>query len=364
MQRKFFALHFAYKKECLRKRGNGLAIFHKDTILSAEAAKKFSKGQHIAILCLLFAVFLVTLYGFRIYNEYVSYKDIVISIDATISKMDEIDDGDGGTDYKYWISYEYGGKHLNDREWKILGGKKYNVGDTVSVEIAPEDPGYIFSGDIGTGWFIAAMVLLAVAMVILTELIHIPQPCDGDEIMPITEEMVVDDLKPDFLTAATRFLLALGGGMVVGHFLISGLFSAGICVAGFICLVLGIVFLVISLAKISKISGEYYELVLDTCTRQWSEGSGDDTTYYTQFEHYGRITGRRALLGRTYYMLKNKKGKLRQLFDAGFWRPAIEDDTLKNGCEKVRKNLWIDVFLSLLIGSAFVIVLYVVGVIL
>ncbi len=57
-------------------------------------------------MCLLFAAFLVTLYGYRIHSEYVTYKKIVVIVDARITDVDEVDDGDGRTDYKYWISYE------------------------------------------------------------------------------------------------------------------------------------------------------------------------------------------------------------------------------------------------------------------
>jgi len=110
--------------------------------------------------------------------------------------------------------------------------------------------------------------------------------------------------------------------------------------------------------SIKRIPKKNYELYIDKCLKQWSEGSGDDETYYTRLETLGKVQGHHGIVGKRYYIVKNNRNELCGIYDTRYWQPSVEDASLINGTKTVIKNLFTDIGIAILSSSIYVGVIY------
>lgn len=99
-------------------------------------------------------------------NEYYEYKDIVVTISATISDVVETEEND----YAIAVSYKYNNETYENVHW-MRTETKYKVGDTVKIKVNPERPVYIFSEDNGTKDIIAGICLFIPSSAIITAVV-------------------------------------------------------------------------------------------------------------------------------------------------------------------------------------------------
>ena len=75
--------------------------------------------------------------GFRTGLHYQDVKDSFVQIKATIAGVEENYDGEGGTTYTLHIKYSHNGKNYSQT---TSGDSKSRVGDTVKIDINPNNP--------------------------------------------------------------------------------------------------------------------------------------------------------------------------------------------------------------------------------
>lgn len=315
------------------------------------------RKKPIGILILLVIAILLTGVGVKTHKDYLYYKEIVVPITATITDIDEVDD-DGDTDYKMFVSYSYNGVNVRNVQWRTLNDKTKSIGDEVTIMIAPDEPDYVFKGRTGLVFFCFALVVLAIVLQLFTSRLHFDKNIGYGDILQITEYMVADDLKPWFRMFIANSMVFIGFSLFAGHIILPELFALDSQNIGAFLAEFGIIIVLTAWISIKRIPKKKYELYIDKCLKQWSEGSGDDETHYTRFETLGKVQGHHGIVGKRYYIVKNNRNKLCGIYDTRYWQPSVEDSSLINGTKTVIKNLFTDIGIAILSSSIYVGVIY------
>ncbi|MBE7036519.1 MAG: hypothetical protein E7403_04420 [Ruminococcaceae bacterium] len=315
------------------------------------------QGMKIAIVALLFLSILATCGGLYTFKKFLNYKDTLVPVQATVSKIIKEVDDDGDTDYEVYVNYEYNGVKVENKKFKTFDSRILSVGDSVKISISSVNPHYIFLDDTGYFLFFIAAVILSVAVCISTELLHKLPSKNSDENL-ITDEMVANDLKPDLMVYPAKILLFLGAVLVFGHVMLSDLFRTTSLSVGEMLVFIGVVLFILSLNSVKKMPSRKYTLNVHTCTKKWSEGSGEDEERFTKFSGMDKISGYYGVVGEKYYLVRTHKGKFCQLYSVSFWHPAIEDETLLAGSRKIIKNLILDAGITIVAVVLYVGILY------
>lgn len=332
-----------------------MGLFKKNRI--EEENEIVVRKKPIGIVVLLLVAILLTFWGVKVHKDYLYYKEIVVPITATITDIDEVDD-DGDTDYKMYVSYSYNGVNVRNIHWKTLNNRTKSIGDQVTIMIAPNEPDYVFKGRTGLVFFCFALIVLAFVLQKFTSRLHLDKDIGNSDILQITEYMVADDLKPSFRMFVSKSMVFIGFALFIGYIFIPELFGLDSKKIGVFLIEIGTVILLTAWISIKKIPKKDYELYIDKCLKQWSEGSGDDETHYTRFENLGKVLGNHGIVGKRYYIVKNNRNKLCGIYDTQYWQPAVEDASLINGSKTVIKNLFTDIGIAILSSAIYVGVIY------
>ena len=315
------------------------------------------KGMIVG-LCVCLVLFALTFtWGTTDYYKFEKYKDTAVPVIGTVSKVKEVDD-DGDTDYRVYVTYEYDGILYEDIKVATFDENNYHIGEKVQFNVAPDKPDFIFKWETGTFGSIVAILFLSIACCILTELIHKKTGSQFGDTKIITDTMIANDLKPKFGVFSSKILISISTSFVIGHYMLPNLFGEGTRNTGFVFGILALIIYILAIKSVLRIPEKEYKLDIHKCLKQWSEGSGDDTTYYTLFSNYPKVTGRYGIVGRNYYFVKNKHDRMCQLYDMEYWQPAVEDATLSQASRTIVKNLIFDFFLEIVMSGLYIAIIY------
>ncbi len=103
--------------------------------------KKFSAGKIVAaaVVLLVLAIGLgLSLVGAHTLDERERLKNAP-TVRTEISKIREVDDDEGGTDYRIYVTYTYRGAAYKDVYW-CEKGRRPAIGTTAMLQIDPDNP--------------------------------------------------------------------------------------------------------------------------------------------------------------------------------------------------------------------------------
>lgn len=313
------------------------------------------KSMSIAIaIFFAFAIFFSSL-GITTYNEYQYYKINAVPVTAEITQIEE-EDNEGTTDYKMYVSYEYNDTVVTNNHWKTLGNNHAPLGSEITIKIDPDNPVFIFKEDDGLTFFVLALAFLAIMYCVFTEMIRKKSKSKLGEKNILTDKMLANDLKPRFLVYLSKLMVFFFFGLTLGSFVMPEAFGTDTRITGFVFLVLSMLVIYFAFKQIASMPKKQYKMNINKCIRKWSEGSGEDETFYTTFDKFGTVKENHGILGNRYYIIEDHNGFLRQIYDVTHWYPQIEDPSLTYGSKSLTSALTTE----LLAGIVLVIIYFII----
>lgn len=201
-----------------------------------------------------------------------------VAVTASVTRIDEYEDSEGGTDYDVFVEYTYDGRVWN-QEYTEISGSKARIGDEHTIHINPAAPLEIMEeteSDAKT-FCIMASVFLAVTAGLSG--IRIRQ--DYCTAFGISREHIVKDLQNRIrserswqVTAAIT--LCLGIGTIAG----CGFWFSYLVLV--VSLTLTVVFLINHSNRARAFRNEAYSIQRDRLVAQKHEKDSDDNDVYRQ----------------------------------------------------------------------------------
>ena len=265
------------------------------------------------------------------YTGYLRRIDSAVNVEAEVSRVVVHTDSDDDEWYKIYVTYFYGNESYEDIYWETRPNEDFYQGEKTIIRIDSQNPEYILKTDLGGRSFIFYLCVFAVVIAALIYESHFYKVRYNEDKKPITSRMIADNLSPRYIVATANAFFFSVAGCVGGKVFMPVLFP-GTTFIKFMT-ASGMVFLVIALCFIFRISRNGYKIGIHSCIIRRSESDGDSTSYYTVFEGLEDAVREAKVYKRTregfdYYLVMNKKNKVCEVYNTADWMLATDEKSL------------------------------------
>ncbi len=280
------------------------------------------------------------------YAQHEKYEGTFVKVNATVSKVTEYYDSDDGDSYKIYLSYECGDKLYKDVYWMETSSDDYSRGDKLNIEVSSVNPEYINqSGKLANQIvFIFALLSIATSWFVYSSSFY-KTGKNLDERRILNEKMIIYELSPKAVSALMNSLFGFGAVMCGGAVFMPSVYTTNGWAEMFF--VFGIIIFILLALRVHNVSKERIVIDSHKCKATWTESDGDTTSEYVQFEgiiekSHGRKVYAHAQSGNTYYVLKNKKRQVREIYDVNEWTVSVDNNNLNSAAWKVVRRYFIE----------------------
>ena len=293
--------------------------------------------------CFCFAFFAIFVSD---YAQYEKYDGTFVKVNAMVSKVTEYYDSDDGDSYKIYLSYECGDKKYTDVYWMKTTSDDYSKGDILTVEVSSDNPEYINqSGKLSNQIAFIFVILSVVTSWFVYSSSFYKKGKTRDDRRILNEKMIIHELSPKAVSVLMNSLFGFGASMCGGAVFMSSVYTTNGWAEMFFAM--GIIIFILLATRVHKVSKERIIIDSHRCKATWTESDGDTTSEYVQFEgiagkSHGRKIYAHAQTDKTYYVLKNKKGCVREIYDVNEWAVTVDNDNLTSAAWKVVRRYFIE----------------------
>lgn len=271
------------------------------------------------------------------YADYLEHKGSLVSVPATVSRVQEYEDSDDDVRYNIYLSYEYDDDFYENVFWESKSKSQYDEGDEINVKISSDDPEYIKPTDIGGGSLIFVLLVISSIVAACIHDTWFYKNKNVNDIRFIDEKVIMRELSPKLNFALANVAFGYGVGFVGSVFFLPDLIN-NMAFAFWGCLI-GLVLLFIGIIRTLNLSDSEYSINVHKCLNCWSENDGDTTSNYVSFENiheksHGKKIFEHAVPGVPYYVLRNKRGSIMEIYDVHTWKLDVDFAGFKEGRRK------------------------------
>ena len=265
----------------------------KNRILSGTSAIRRRRrkviGMLIAFVLLWLSLVFLIIPGVKIMEHYNRVYENPLCVEATVTNNKAVDDGEGHTEYESYITYVVNGVTYQGVHYKTVNRQEQltDIGQIVSVEVSPEDPGVLVSKMLGRAGGYLMMGLILFTMLFSAECTAVLRSrCTRGLVGAPDDDIIERDAKWIIWSNPWNYIFFYIFSLALFCWLRYGAW-VHVCV-GIVAIVAGVllaVCLFVALHRSNRVRNREWELRADKLVRKDKVSGGDEgDTYYLYFQ--------------------------------------------------------------------------------